>query len=180
MSTIEMFFGDVCIHNEPKGNFYMRGLQKYSLIERNDSQMKIIQSNRFEVNTKPFDGTIRGVAITAAFNWTQSDKEFVYFFAGRHLCRQEISLKWVAMCEIQDISDLVIGCSHEDQNITKVSPRNHTQKTTDLHPYTTDQTPYETDYTLIAGNGNDQNFQGGGYFRNLSARGGIFTGSFEF
>ena len=33
---------------------------------------------------------------------------------------------------------------------------------------------------LIPGNGNDQNFQGGGYFRKIFDQGGYFTGSFEF
>ena len=85
--------------------------------------MKIIQSNQLEANSEPFDGTLEGIAITAAFNWTQSDREYVYMFAGRHLCRQEINqTDWVPMCDIQDISDLVIDCSPEDDdNKPKVS-----------------------------------------------------------
>ena len=107
----------VCIDIDTNGNFYL-GYQiwwfnpdKYGLI-RNASHMKIISGLQPEPNTQPFDGLLEGVAITAAFNWTQLDKEFVYLFAGRHLCRQEISFQWVPMCEIQDISDW-INCSKD-------------------------------------------------------------------
>ena len=72
-------------------------------------------SRRTEAETKPFDGTLEGVPITAAFNWTQSGKQLVYFFAGRHLCKQEISeTDWVPMCNIKDIADLVIGCTADE------------------------------------------------------------------
>ena len=65
-------------------------------------------SNKPEPNTQPFEGLLESVAITAAFNWTQSDKQLVYFFAGRHLCKQEISeTDWVPMCNITDIADWV-------------------------------------------------------------------------
>ena len=146
----------VCIDIDTNGNFYL-GYQiwwinpdKYGLI-RNASHMKIISGFQPEPNTQPFVGLLKGVAITAAFNWRQSEKEFVYLFAGRYLCRQEISFEWVPMCNITDINDLVIGCSHENDSKTSVRPQNHTQNTTDvlIYSYTSTQIPYETNYTLI-------------------------------
>ena len=46
------------------------------------------------------------------------------------------------MCDIKDISDLVIDCIHEDDSKTSVSPQNKTQNSTAFYPN-------ETDYTLI-------------------------------
>ena len=67
--------------------------------------------NQPELNTKPFEGSLEGVPITAALKWDHSEKDFVYFFAGRHLCRQEISpTNWVPMCNITDIADW-LSCS---------------------------------------------------------------------
>ena len=79
-------------------------------MKRSDRKMKLIDmvNMRLEMannQSEPFDGSLEGVPITAAFNWTQTDKEFVYFFAGRNLCKQEISLEWVPMCDIKDIAD---------------------------------------------------------------------------
>ena len=67
--------------------------------------------NQPELNTKPFEGSLEGVPITAALKWDHSEKDFVYLFAGRHLCRQEISpTNWVPMCNITDIADW-LSCS---------------------------------------------------------------------
>ena len=95
-------------------------LGKYLLMRRNDHTMKLMELRpaklRPEPNTEPFDGSLEGVPITAAFNWTKHGKEFVYFFAGRQLCRQEISTTdWVPMCDIEDIADL-IDRSKDDPN----------------------------------------------------------------
>ena len=143
MSIISTSAG-LCIYKDTNDNFY---IHNYTLIRRH-SQMKMISGTQLEPNTEPFNGTLEGVPITAALNWTQSDKQLVYFFAGRHLCTQEISFNRVPMCKIKDISDLIVGCSHED-NSTSLSTQYNTHNSTDLYPYTTDQTPYETDYTLI-------------------------------
>ena len=79
-------------------------------MKRSDRKMKLIDMVNMTLEmannqSEPFDGSLEGVPITAAFNWTQTDKEFVYFFAGRNLCKQEISLEWVPMCDIKDIGD---------------------------------------------------------------------------
>ena len=34
--------------------------------------------------------------------------------------------------------------------------------------------------SIYPGNGNDQNFQGGGYFQKIFGQGGYFSGSFQF
>ena len=94
-----------------------RNTPGYRLIRRNDRKMKLIdvsdEDTEQESNAKPFNGTLEGVAITAALNWSQPDKEIVYFFAGRHLCRQEISFDWVPMCDIEDIADW-LGCPKDE------------------------------------------------------------------
>ena len=83
-------------------------------MRRNDRTMKLINNTQLENNTEPFDGSLEGIPITAAFNWTQSRKEYVYMFAGRHLCKQEISeTNWVPMCNITDISNLIIDCTQD-------------------------------------------------------------------
>ena len=145
MNAIDCFkiVQNVCIYNDTNGIYYsIMGLKKNSLVKRNDSQMKITQNIQLEDNSEPFNGLLEGIPITAALNWTQSGKETLYLFAGRHLCRQEISFDWVPMCNITDISDLVIDCFHEDGDKTSVSPQNKTHYGTDIYPY-------ETDYTLI-------------------------------
>ena len=109
---------NVCLEYDSKGNLYFNDFYwwKYHalhrLIRTDKCQMKMSVSSRTENNTKPFNGYLEGFAITAAFNWTQSGKEYLYMFAGRLLCRQQISFDWVPMCDIEDISNLVIGCSH--------------------------------------------------------------------
>ena len=75
-------------------------------------------SKQTELNTEPFDGSLEGIPITAAFNWMQSGKQYIYMFAGRHLCRQEISqTDWVSMCNITDIADW-LNCSNDDLTLT--------------------------------------------------------------
>ena len=118
-----------CIRNGKRGQFQLNPdwtdtYSSYGLIIRtNDRHIKLIEildrETTPEPNTEPFNGSLEGIAITAAFNWTQTGKDILYLFAGRHLCRQEISFDWVPMCDIEDISNLVIGCSHQ----TSVGPQ---------------------------------------------------------
>ena len=113
---------NLCLRNTTEDGFCLSYLDvrhpNYFLIKNKDRQMKLVTKFsphrlQTEANTEPFDGLLDGVPITAAFNWTQPDKQFVYFFAGRRLCRQQISFDWVPMCDIEDIGRLVnqvIGC----------------------------------------------------------------------
>ena len=57
-----------------------------------------------------FKDRLNGIQITAALNRTKNGKPFVYLFAGRMLCRQELSKKSVKVCDIVDIADW-IDCS---------------------------------------------------------------------
>ena len=103
--------------NRFDNEFQFTGLRKdffiYHMNKRNDRKIKLT-SRRLEANAQLFDGSLEGVPITAALNWTQSGKELVYFFAGRHLCKQEINeTDWVPMCDITDIADWV-KCSDEN------------------------------------------------------------------
>ena len=120
----------VCIRNGTEDQFVFnpewRKFPSYRLIRSNDRKMKLIAitnpETESEANTEPFNGTLEGVPITAAFNWTQSGEHVLYLFAGRHLCRQEISFDWVPMCNITDISDLVIDCTQGNHQ-TSVGPQ---------------------------------------------------------
>ena len=103
---------DICLRNDTENGVYFNHFRSYGnyyhLIKGKDRQMKLIESTQLENISEPFDGTLEGIPITAAYNWTQSDKEFLYFFAGRHLCRQEINQNdWVPMCDIEDIANWV-------------------------------------------------------------------------
>ena len=118
---------NVCIESDTKDNLYLTfetipNNPWYRLIKRNDNEVKVIENLIQEDNTKPFVGSLEGVPITAAFNWTQSNKEYLYMFAGRHLCRQELRSNWVPMCDIQDISDLVIDCPNKTKESNYTTP----------------------------------------------------------
>ena len=104
--------------------------RNYSLIIRNSdekNEMKMVERyeksvfhDQFLVDfynaSKVFDGRLEGVTISAALGLERSGKQFGYFIAGRHLCRQEISLtNWTKMCDIEDISDW-IDCSNVEES----------------------------------------------------------------
>ena len=59
-----------------------------------------------------------GIPITAAFNLrTDSGKDLLHLFAGRQLCRMEVSEdKWLPFCTVQDISQWIDCSKHGDSN----------------------------------------------------------------
>ena len=54
-----------------------------------------------------FESQLNGHRITAATDRRINNKTFVYLFAGRMLCRQELSEKFVEVCNIEDIADWI-------------------------------------------------------------------------
>ena len=86
-----------------------------------ETQIKLIQDSKSTSSGSSkdfFDGKLNGIAITAAMNRIISGKEYVYMFAGRNLCRQEISTKWIPMCDIEDIADWIYCSKDIDNNKT--------------------------------------------------------------
>ena len=57
-----------------------------------------------------FESQLNGHRISAATDVTLNNKTFVYLFAGRMLCRQELNEQFVKVCDIEDIADW-IDCS---------------------------------------------------------------------
>ena len=116
-----------CLKNKPIIGFHLQndnsGSTQRFLSNTVDNKTVFKLSDEY-VSEKCFEGELNGIAVTAAMNRIIAGKEYLYMFAGRHLCRQEINqTHWVPMCDIQDISDLFKDCSDEDGNKIKVSPQ---------------------------------------------------------
>ena len=80
----------------------------YKLMIQNKTQMKMVEEKEesMDEGIELFDGRLKGVPISAAIDFDDYGRQLVYFFAGRHLCRQEIHpTNWTKMCDIEDISD---------------------------------------------------------------------------
>ena len=99
----------LCLINDT--NFYLAEYftkGKYILIIQNKTQMKLVEEQSLDRGIELFDGKLKGVSITAAVDLEHSGKQFVVFFAGRHLCKQEISrTNWTKLCDIEDIADWI-------------------------------------------------------------------------
>lgn len=129
------YTSEVCLKYNDSFGSYLSGkfnkagneLPIYRLVTANDTQMKVIPISQL-VDGQPFDGTINGSQITAVLNWTLSDGDWLYFFAGRHLCRQLISSEWTQLCREEDISDWV-QCSMSSPNATTTSIDTNGNKT---------------------------------------------------
>ena len=67
-----------------------------------------------------FESQLNGHRITAATDRRINNKTFVYLFAGRMLCRQELSEKFVEVCNIEDIADW-IDCTEDTTDTTDTS-----------------------------------------------------------
>ena len=77
--------------------------------------MKLIEEQSLDRGIELFDGRLKGIPITAALGLEHFGKQFVVFFAGRHLCKQEISeTNWTNVCNIEDIADWIDCSEHED------------------------------------------------------------------
>ena len=95
-------------------NFYDYKYRFLITTEGNEKRIKFneLYDMTYE-DTYFFDGKLDGIAVTAALSYNESDKDFILFFAGRRLCKQEISrTNWLKMCDIVDIADW-IDCTDE-------------------------------------------------------------------
>ena len=134
-----MLSRNVCLRrNITNGNLYLSydnlpNIAIYYLRKRNQSEVRAMQGSLDYINTEPFNGSLEGIPITAAFNWTQYRKQYLYMFAGRHLCRQQISqTNWFPICDIEDISDLVIDCLNKTKETNKTTTHSTPDITRDL------------------------------------------------
>ena len=93
------FIGLIDVHSK---QFFLR----YS----NDK--KSVKVTDFDDDYYNFKSQLNGHRISAATDVTLNDTTFVYLFAGRMLCRQELSEQFVKVCDIEDIADW-IGCSED-------------------------------------------------------------------
>ena len=83
---------------------YTEKKRYYLQFSANKTLLKLIQSND---TINGFESKLKGHPITAAFDRRLNNKTFVYLFAGRMLCRQELSEKFVKVCDIEDIADWI-------------------------------------------------------------------------
>ena len=109
-----------CLKNNISIGFYLDDNfydYKYRFLITTEGNEKRIKFNELYdmtyEDTYFFDGKLDGIAVTAALSYNESDKDFILFFAGRRLCKQEISrTNWLKMCDIVDIADW-IDCTDE-------------------------------------------------------------------
>ena len=84
------------------------------LFLRYSNDNKSVKVNEFDDDYHYFESLLNGHRITAATDVTLNKKTFVYLFAGRMLCRQELSEQLVEVCNIEDIADW-IDCSEIEE-----------------------------------------------------------------
>ena len=73
---------------------------------------KLVKLIKINNSIDGFGDKLKGHEITAATDVTLNDTTFVYLFAGRMLCRQELSEQFVKVCDIEDIADW-IDCAND-------------------------------------------------------------------
>ena len=71
-----------------------------------------VKVSDFDDDYYNFKSQLNGHRISAATDVTLNDTTFVYLFAGRMLCRQELSEQFVKVCDIEDIADW-IDCTND-------------------------------------------------------------------
>ena len=94
---------------------------------RYSKERKSVKVTEFNDLFHHFESQLNGHPITAATDIRLNDTTFVYLFAGRMLCRQELSEKFVKVCDIEDIADW-IDCTEDTSHTSDIL---HTSDTTD-------------------------------------------------
>ena len=109
-----------CLKNGTTIGFHLKEVNSGSLqkfLKQTVDNKPVLKISDEYVSEKCFEGELNGIAVTAAMNRIISGKEYLYMFAGRNLCRQEINqTHWVPMCDIQDIADW-IDCPKDDPEV---------------------------------------------------------------
>ena len=82
---------------------------------------------------KDFENHLNGTQITAAFDIIRNNKTFVYLFAGRMLCRQELSKEFVKVCDIEDIANW-IDCPEITETTQEITPETTSRTTPETAP----------------------------------------------
>ena len=97
----------------------------YWKTRRRNTQIKRVSnmSDEYDDPDSHFFDNLNGQKITAVITLgSDSDKESLYLFAGRQLCRMETSNKeWLPFCQLKDITDWV-DCSIEPPLTTTSKP----------------------------------------------------------
>ena len=87
------------------------------LFLRYSNDKKSVKVTDFDDDYYNFKSQLNGHRISAATDVTLNDTTFVYLFAGRMLCRQELSEQFVKVCDIEDIADW-IDCPEDISDIS--------------------------------------------------------------
>ena len=105
--------------NEPSLKMMSQRIPKTLFLQYSDDK-KSVKVTENDGQYRHFESQLNGHRISAATDVTLNNKTFVYLFAGRMLCRQELSEQFVEVCDIKDIADW-IDCT-EDTSDTSDKP----------------------------------------------------------